>query len=131
MLAVMASGRGKRDEGPVTSPIAFAACSNGEHMPAPESERDRRAQRRFLEHVEALHKRTGMTRRQFAHSACGAATALLTINEVYGCSDGSSARAPTAAGAGRSAVGVGVDDAGFAVTPEMTQDAALACAALS
>ena len=81
-------GSKAKPEPAVASPIAFRACSNGEHAPIPKSARDARAERRFLEIVEEKHKRLGVTRRAFAESACGVAAALLVINEVYGCSDG-------------------------------------------
>ncbi len=109
----------------VTSPIAFRACSNGEHAPAVETGRDRRAERRFVELVETMHRRAGMTRRQFVESACGAATALIVINEVYGCSsdgDGASSTPPDV-----SRPRDPLSDAGFGVTPEMMLDAGLAC----
>jgi uncharacterized protein len=130
MLAAMGRHGGKRtderaaDDAP-RSPIAFVACSNGEHAPAEESARDRLARARFAAIVEEKHARLGVSRREFAQSACGVAAALLVINEVYGCSD-DDARPPAAA----NGKGAAATDAGYAVTPEMTEDAALACAAL-
>ena len=104
---------------PVRSPIAFSACSNGEYSPRPVEERDRRALRLFREWVEQKHKRLGMSRREFAASACGVATALSVMNQIYGCSSDSGAR-KGARTTGR--------DAGFGITPPMTEDAELACA---
>jgi predicted TIM-barrel fold metal-dependent hydrolase len=65
-----------------------------------------------------------MTRRQFVESACGAATALLVINEVYACSskDGGTSKPPDG-----SRPRDPLSDAGFGVTPEMMVDAGLAC----
>lgn len=93
------------------SPITFRPCSNGEFSPLPETTLDRRAAVEFRRLVEDKHRRTGLSRREFAESACGLAAALLTINSVYGCSrDGSG---------------------GYGVTPDMAEDPARACAALT
>jgi predicted TIM-barrel fold metal-dependent hydrolase len=123
----MATRKSDHDD-ELESPIAFVPCSNGEHAPAPTAERDRRAHRRFLELVEQQHKRLGISRRAFIDSACGTAAALLVINELYGCSGEPqpATRDTTKAGSGS-----GRSDAGYAVTPEMTLDAALACEALA
>lgn len=122
----MATRKSQRDRA-VQSPIAFVPCSNGEHTPAPAAERDRLAHERFAQLVEDKHKRLGCSRREFAASACGTAAALLVINELYGCSERSS---PRTRKTDRADSGSGRSDAGFAVTPEMMEDAALACAAL-
>jgi predicted TIM-barrel fold metal-dependent hydrolase len=101
------------------SPIAFRACSNGEFCPPPETERDRRAVEAWRAIVEEKHRRVGMTRRQFGESACGVAASLLVLNQLYGC--GSSGAKP----------GGGSADAGYDVTPDMTEDHAKACERLS
>jgi len=101
-------------EGAPRSPIAFVPCSNGEYSPAAPTPRDLRAHERFLQIVEEKHRRLGLSRREFAQSACGVASALLVINELYGCkSDRGKPAAKT--------------DAGYDVTPDMTEDAGLAC----
>jgi predicted TIM-barrel fold metal-dependent hydrolase len=118
----MSSGRKKseRDEEP-RSPIAFVPCSNGEFSPRQATARDVRARERFLQIVEDRHRRSGMSRREFAESACGVAAALLVINEVYGCSsDKGGPSSPRSAGSSSA-------DAGYDVTHEMTKDAGLAC----
>lgn len=46
-------------------------------------------ERLFWRAVEARHRRLGMTRREFAESACGMATALWAINQA-GCGGGGS-----------------------------------------
>jgi predicted TIM-barrel fold metal-dependent hydrolase len=117
-------GKSDQDE-PVTSPIAFHPSSNGEFCPTPESERDRRANARWRELVEEKHKRVGMTRRQFAESACGYAASLLVLNEIYGCGGGGA----KSGGPDGGAAGGGAD-ASYDVTPEMTEDHAQACAKL-
>lgn len=103
------------------SPIAFVPCSNGEYSPRTPTPRDLRAYERFLQVVEEKHRRLGVSRREFAQSACGVASALLVMNEVYGCSSDrrGPARPDTAGSSG--------SDAGYGVTPEMTEDAGLAC----
>lgn len=72
-------------EAPVESPIPFYPCSNGEYCPRPATARDRKAEEMFHHIVEEKHKRLGMTRRQFAESACGMAAALFVIDKIYGC----------------------------------------------
>jgi uncharacterized protein len=132
-------------EPPVESPIPFNPGSNGEFCPRPDSARDLRALHRFRELVEEKHKRAGMSRRQFADSACGLAAALFVINEVYGCSsdgggmgapDGMSnaggGGAPRGGGAGgqTNAGGGAMDEPGFDVPEDMMDDPQLACRAL-
>jgi predicted TIM-barrel fold metal-dependent hydrolase len=107
------------------SPIAFAPCSNGEFSPGHPTPRDLRARERFLQIVEEKHRRLGLTRRDFAQSVCGVASALLVMNEVYGCSS-DKARGPSRP----SHAGSSGSDAGYAVTPEMTEDSGLACESL-
>lgn len=144
-------------EPPVESPIPFNPGSNGEYCPRPDSVRDRRALSLFRALVEAKHKRAGMSRREFADSACGIATALFVINQVSGCG-GDGASPGTLNGAGGRVSGAGaaagggvangaggsagpapagspdsrgsVGGAGFDVTEEMMEDPELACAAL-
>lgn len=91
------------------SPITFRPCSNGEFTPIAESASDRRAAAEFARIVEDKHRRLGLSRREFAESACGFAAALLTINAVYGCRGG----------------------AGYDVSPDMAEDQAHACTKLS
>lgn len=99
------------------SPVAFAPCSNGEYCPPSLTAADARAERLWRELVEDKHKRVGMSRRQFAQSACGTATALFVINQVYGCGGNDSSRA-------------GTDDAGYRIDAGAMEDAAQACEAL-
>jgi hypothetical protein len=63
-------------------PLDFHPPSNGEFCPIPPTARAIEAKRRWLEMVEQKHKRLGMTRREFANSACGMAAALLAINQT-------------------------------------------------
>ncbi len=101
--------RKSESEAPPQSPITFRPCSNGEFSPIAESAADRRAASHFARLVEDKHRRLGMSRREFAESACGVAAALLTINAVYGCKG----------------------EAGYDVSPDMAEDLAHACTRLS
>lgn len=98
--------RKTQHELPVQSPIPFNPGSNGEFCPRPESARDRRALRMFRELAEERHRRAGMSRRQFAESACGLSAALFVINQVYGCG-----------GDDRSVSGSSAADSGVAAAP--------------
>jgi predicted TIM-barrel fold metal-dependent hydrolase len=122
----MSNSRNNKSErdAPIESPIAFSPCSNGEYCPTEPTARDRRAEARFRELTEEKSRRLGISRREFAESACGFATALFVINELYGCSD-----APGASGGdgGRDGGVVGRDSAGYDVGPEAMEDAGLAC----
>jgi predicted TIM-barrel fold metal-dependent hydrolase len=71
-------------------PIELGPCSNGEYDPAPLSTVVREAQRRARLDCDDHARRTGMSRRRFLRSLCGAATTLLAINA---CSDESSRQA--------------------------------------
>jgi uncharacterized protein len=73
----------------VLSPFPFCPPSNGEFCPAPPAPEALRAEALWRRTVEEKHRRLGMSRRQFAESACGMASALWAINQVA-CSDGGS-----------------------------------------
>lgn len=79
-----------RDPG-LELPVRFVPCSNGEHVPRPETDRDRRAVELFADRADANARRLGMSRRDFVRTACGMATALTTINVAYGCGSDPSA----------------------------------------
>jgi uncharacterized protein len=72
-------------EAELASPIPFRTGSNGEYVPRPETARDRRAEELFRRMVDDRARRLGVSRREFVSSACGTATALLVIHQVYGC----------------------------------------------
>ena len=61
-------------------PIELGPCSNGEYDPVPLSPVAREATRRAQDACDANARRTGMSRRRFLTSVCGAATTLLAIN---------------------------------------------------
>ncbi|HJZ84074.1 MAG TPA: amidohydrolase family protein [Polyangia bacterium] len=99
-----------RDDEP-SSPIPFWTGSNGEYDPPPPSGRDRRAAALLRRLSTEQARRLGVSRRQFLESSCGAAAALLVINQVYGC---------------------GSDNGGhYNVDASMTSDSAAACDRLS
>ena len=68
-----------RDEDPGL-PIKFGPCSNGEYEPQPLSPVVQEAIRRARVACDENASRTGMTRREFLLSVCGAATTLAVLN---------------------------------------------------
>jgi predicted TIM-barrel fold metal-dependent hydrolase len=70
---------GWRDEDPGL-PIKLGPVSNGEYDPKPLPPVLREAEHRAREACERNARRTGMSRREFLLSACGAATTLLVLN---------------------------------------------------
>src|SRR5262245_10714195 len=58
--------------------------SNGEYRPPPQSETQKRVERRMLELADVSSKRVGLSRRQFMKTSCGMAAAFHAMNEVYG-----------------------------------------------
>jgi uncharacterized protein len=74
----------------LTSPIPFHTGSNGEFVPRPPTARDQQAEELFRRYVDEHAPRMGTSRREFIRSACGTATALLVVKQVYGCGGGDS-----------------------------------------
>ena len=66
------------------SPIPTQMVSNGEYMPAPQTEKQQRVETRVKELTESASKRLGMDRRRFLTSTGGMAAAFLAMNEVFG-----------------------------------------------
>jgi hypothetical protein len=95
----------------IVSPIDFHHVSNGEWIPQPPTERQRRAEALWRRIVEEKHRRLGMTRREFAESASGMAAALWVLNQTGCATPAGSTKAPAA---------------GYAVTPGMMDDPAQA-----
>jgi len=58
--------------------------SNGEYMPAPQSERQRSVQARIGELAENASRRLGLSRRRFLAGTGGMAASFLAMNEVFG-----------------------------------------------
>ena len=57
--------------------------SNGEYLPPPQSEAQKRVERRIFELADVNGKRLGLSRRQFMQTSCGMAAAFVAMNEVY------------------------------------------------
>jgi predicted TIM-barrel fold metal-dependent hydrolase len=94
-------GKKSAHEAPVRSPIPFHPQSNGEFIPRSPSRRDFDAAALFQRITEEKSKRLGISRREFAESACGTAAALFVINQVYGCTGKEAAAgAPVTPGSG-------------------------------
>ena len=66
------------------TPIPTQIVSNGEYLPPPQSETQKRVERRIFELADDNGKRLGLSRRQFLQTGCGMAAAFLAMNEVYG-----------------------------------------------
>jgi hypothetical protein len=65
-------------------PIPTQIVSNGEYMPPPQSEEQKRVEARTLELADGAAKRLGMSRRKFLTTSGGMAAAFLAMNEVFG-----------------------------------------------
>ena len=66
------------------SPVPTRMVSNGEYMPAPQTDRQRQVEARLTELADRASRKLGVTRRQFLSSSGGMAAALLAMNQVYG-----------------------------------------------
>src|SRR5713101_903956 len=66
------------------TPIPTQIVSNGEYLPPPQSETQKRLERRILELADTNAKRLGLSRRQFMRTSCGMAAAFLAMREIYG-----------------------------------------------
>jgi uncharacterized protein len=103
----------------IVPPIDFHPASNGEFSPRRVTERAKRAESLWRQIVDEKHRRLGMTRREFAGSACGLAAALHVVN-LTAC--GSSAE--TSARRSNGGAGGGPEnDAGYDVDSGMMEDA--------
>src|SRR5579863_1031936 len=80
------------------TPIPTQIVSNGEYLPPPQSETQKKVERRIYELAEANSKYLGLNRRQFLRTSCGMAAAFLAMKEVYGANvfkvDAAEARDP-------------------------------------
>ena len=66
------------------SPIPTQMVSNGEHMPVPQTEEQKRVEFRIRELADFAGKKLGMSRRKFLCTSGGIAAGFLAMNEVYG-----------------------------------------------
>src|SRR2546428_13020033 len=69
---------------PLRSPIPTRMISNGEYMPVPQTEQQRRVEARVEALADEASKKLGVSRRKFLHSSGGMAATLLAMNEVFG-----------------------------------------------
>jgi len=66
------------------SPVPTRMISNGEYMPAEQTEKQKQVEARIQELAETTSKRIGVDRRRFLTSTAGKAAAFLAMNEVFG-----------------------------------------------
>src|SRR5438046_4013186 len=69
---------------PLRSPVPTRMISNGEYMPVPQTEPQKRVEARMAELADAASRKLGIDRRQFLRGSGGIAAALLAMNEVFG-----------------------------------------------
>jgi hypothetical protein len=65
-------------------PVPTRMTSNGEYMPHPQTDKQRRVEERVKQIADSAAKKLGMTRRQFLEGTGGMAASFLAMNEVYG-----------------------------------------------
>src|SRR5262249_1480015 len=65
------------------TPIPPKIVSNGEYLPPPQNETQKRVERRIFELADVNGKRLGLSRRQFMQTSCGMAAAFVAMNEGY------------------------------------------------
>ena len=107
----MSHGKKSGNEEPILPPIDFDPPSNGEYMPTGPTELGRKRWELWKEIVEENHKRLGITRRQFAESACGTAAWLLVINQTS-CNGSGGGGGPGGSGGGTGGSGGGMGGSG-------------------
>ena len=66
------------------SPIPTQMVSNGEHMPIPQTEDQKKVEARIKEIAEQASRKLNISRRQFLAGTGGMAAGFLAMNDVYG-----------------------------------------------
>ena len=66
------------------SPIPTQMVSNGEHMPIPQTDEQKRVEARIKEIADQASRKLGVSRRRFLAGTGGMAAGFLAMNEVYG-----------------------------------------------
>ena len=66
------------------SPVPTQMISNGEYMPAPQTEKQKQVEARIDELAQTASKKLGIDRRRFLASTGGMAASFLAMNEVFG-----------------------------------------------
>jgi uncharacterized protein len=75
----------RADEGVLfPSPVPTRMVSNGEYMPALQTEKQARVEARIAELTESASKKLSIDRRRFLASSGGMAAAFIAMNEVFG-----------------------------------------------
>ena len=97
----MSHGKKSGPQYPILPPIDFDPPSNGEYCPTGPTEFGQRRWEMWKGIVEEKHRRLGLTRRQFAESACGTAAWLFVINQTA-CGNGGGGSGAGGAGGGGS-----------------------------
>src|SRR5262245_44675003 len=75
----------------ILPPLDFDPPSNGEFCPAPPTELGRMRHEMWRSLVEEKHRRLGISRREFAESACGTATWLFVMSQLNACDNSGAA----------------------------------------
>jgi hypothetical protein len=68
----------------VRSPVPTQMVSNGEYMPYPQTDKQKRVEARIQELAHTVSKELGISRRKFLAGTGGMAAAFLAMNEVFG-----------------------------------------------
>ena len=66
------------------SPVPTRMVSNGEYMPIPQTEKQKRVEARIKELADTASKKLGINRRKFLVTSGGMAACFVAMNEVYG-----------------------------------------------
>ena len=74
----------RADEVAPRTPIPTQMVSNGEYLPLPQSENQKRVEARINELADTAGRKLGLSRRQFLGSTSGMAASFLAMNEVFG-----------------------------------------------
>src|SRR5258707_13442997 len=65
-------------------PIPTQMISNGEYMPVPQTDEQKRVEARIKELADIASKKLGISRRKFLAGTGGMAASFLPMNEVFG-----------------------------------------------
>jgi len=74
----------RADTGTPRTPIPTQMVSNGEYMPLPQSENQKRVEARVNALADEASRKLGVSRRSFLTSTGGMAASFLAMNEVFG-----------------------------------------------
>src|SRR3974390_3698155 len=72
------------EEASAATPIPPQIVSNGEYLPPPQSATQKKVEARINEFADVNGKHLGLSRRQFLHTSCGMAAAVLAMNDIDG-----------------------------------------------